>query len=251
MSTFSEIKTAIRDASVMQRVLETIPGAVIHANARIPIKTGGFATVEFQVTLPESGAVGDFFGGLVKRGLRYFNVRRATDGTLFFEVNEEQIDHKGLESLISSALRPAEALADAAAQKRTDNQRAEIDRLFEAYSRRLEADQSRAMWAASQDDLHLLEEREDLADRARLEAVQLLGQIDRKLHSRAAQALSNDAGTPSSDAGIVSDLTACLAQKYARAKILSQIEQIEQQYGVRLGGEVTLQDGTIEITLKG
>ena len=46
-------------------------------------------------------------------------------------------------------------------------------------------------------------------------------------------------------------MTKKLTQEYARQKVLEQLDQIEQQYGVRLSGETTLEDGTIEITLRG
>jgi hypothetical protein len=46
-------------------------------------------------------------------------------------------------------------------------------------------------------------------------------------------------------------MAAKLAQEYARQKVLEQLDQIEQLYGVRLSGENILDDGTIELTLRG
>ena len=42
-----------------------------------------------------------------------------------------------------------------------------------------------------------------------------------------------------------------LAQQYTKDKVLEQLEEVERQHGVSLGGIEMLEDGTIEITLRG
>ena len=104
MSTFTTIKTAIRDASVMLRILRGIPGAQVAQNVRLKRKDWGSMTVDFYIELSSAAAGDRLVGQFVMRGLRYFYVDRAEDGTLALHVNQDQSDHVDIESTIQSML---------------------------------------------------------------------------------------------------------------------------------------------------
>jgi hypothetical protein len=260
MSTFTTIKTSIRDSTAMQRVLQSIPGAVIIPNATVPVKSGGFTTVEFSVRLPNSVSSAGLFGGLFRKGLRYFNVIRGGDGTLLIEVNQEQTDYREVESQIASALKQHEDVAqafDTGQQRLREQQREEMLRRMEEDQLRLEQKQCRVTPSPIQESQPQTQRggdaisRANMVSRAKMEAGNVLAHLDQKRQELAPASPPIPPQPTPPDPQLKQDLAVFLAQGYAKEKIMEQVDHIEQQYGIKLSGEETLEDGTIEITLRG
>jgi len=64
-----------------------------------------------------------------------------------------------------------------------------------------------------------------------------------------AERIGEDGGEP--DALASEEALALLTQHYSREKVMEQLAEVEEKYGVRLVGEKQLADGTIQITLWG
>jgi hypothetical protein len=258
MSTFTTIKTAIRDSSAMERILRALPGAVVERNPIIPIKTGGSAQFEFSVELTDAKASGGIFRTFVDRGLGYFLIFRADDGTLGIQINQDQAKHRIIESQVAASIGQYQQRIDAEERERTRLREAEIQRLqskideeFRHFEKQRLQDAERMRQREKQREEAESALRTAQTESARVEANQLLARLDleKKTALKIAESRFNKAAPV--DLQIQQDLSGLLAQQYAREKISEQLEQIQQQYGVRLDGEETLDDGTIEITLKG
>jgi hypothetical protein len=259
MSTFTTIKTAIRDATVMLSVLEGIPGAKVSQNIRLKRKDWGSMAVDFFVELSSASSSDRLVGPFVRNGLKYFYVTREADGTLALHINQDQIDHLDIEREISSALSAhrrdeVAQLEQAVRQKRDEALRA-IESIAEAQRSRLAGAQRQASETAIRDSVQIstaqaVQGSDPHAVLA--EAAKVLARLDSQAASKQRQ--TQEQLSASSDGISKADgdaMTAKLTQEYARQKVLEQLDQIEQQYGVRLSGESILDDGTIQITLRG
>jgi hypothetical protein len=265
MSTFTTIRTSIRDTATMFKVLQNIPGAHIKQNVVLPLKAGGYGRVDFQVTLGNNrSSVSGLFGKLLGSvDLRYFLVYRGDDGQLYIEINQEQVGHRSIESVIDTALRPVE---QAIQQKEAEREQSRMQRIEEL--RRLQQEQQ----AKAEEERRLREAQ--LAEEARrnrrlenerrarqlrdaeAEAEQIVRAMEKERAQSAVPRSPQTAGPQDDNASdrqqeMEQGLSAALAQEYAKEKVLEQLDDIQAQYGVALGGIETLQDGTIEITLRG
>ena len=259
MSTFTTIKTAIRDASVMLRILRGIPGAQVAQNVRLKRKDWGSMTVDFYIELSSAAAGDRLVGQFVMRGLRYFYVDRAEDGTLALHVNQDQSDHVDIESTIQSMLadhrrEEVAQITQEVIQKRDEALRA-INNIAAAQKHRLsgsvplerEAAKSSATPRSTIPSVVQPDQAELRAEASRvLERMDKQRSHDQQLDRPSLRTAEVDANRLAGDS-----MTKKLTQEYARQKVLEQLDQIEQQYGVRLSGETTLEDGTIEITVWG
>ena len=262
MSSFTTIRTAIRDTATMYKVLQNIPGAQIERNVVLPLKTGGYGRFDFVVTLPKHRAlnIGGLFGRLVSSSdLSYFTVYRDDSGHLCIEINQEQVGHRTIESLVDTALRPVEqTLQQEEAEREQRNK--DLRRLQQ--EQEAKAEEERRLREAqlaeeARRNRQLESERRDRQlTAAEEEAEQIVRAMEKERTqspvSRSSQTTVPQNGNVSGrQQGMEQELSAALAQEYAKEKVLEQLDGIQSQYGVALGGIETLQDGTIEITLRG
>jgi len=267
MSSFTTIRTSIRDTATMYKVLQSIPGAQVQRNVILPLKVGGRGRFDFQVTLGENRASGltGLFGKLLGTiDVRYFLVYRDDDGRLCIEVNQDQIGHRSIEMLVNNALR-----AEDEQQRQKEVERAErmsqrleeVRRLQEQQEAKFEEQRRlREQQAAQQARRSRQMENERRAEQssaAEQEAEKLLSAMtEERAEKQTVSGGGQPAGRPggaSADAqqAIEQGLSAALAQEYAKERVLEQLDDIHSQFGVALGGVETLEDGTIEITLRG
>lgn len=267
MSSFTTIRTSIRDTATMYKVLQSIPGAQIQQNIVLPLKVGGRGRFDFQVTLGDnrvSGLTGLFGKLLGNTDLRYFLVYRDDDGRLCIEINQEQMGHRSIEGLVDSALRVLDE-----EQRRKEAERAErmTQRLDEV--RRLQDEQQAKVEEQSRLRESQLaeqalrarklesEQRAKQSSAAEQEAETLLSAMSKEQTPKPAvlsgpSPTGRQVGPPAdSQQAVEQELSAALAQEYAKTRVLEQLDDINSQFGVALGGVETLEDGTIEITLRG
>jgi hypothetical protein len=92
MSTFTTIRTCIRDADAMYRTLQTIPGARVLRDVMIPAGVGRAAQIPFVVQL--TGAQASGFWGTITKNVQYFIVVKEADGTLSIKIDQDQGTHR-------------------------------------------------------------------------------------------------------------------------------------------------------------
>jgi hypothetical protein len=264
MSSFTKIKTSIRDAETMYRVLCAIPGAVVERDKKM--MEGVWSNrekVDFVVNC--EGSSGPGILGLVLGRLKYFCVYRGAGGAYQVEIMQEQRSHDAIERAVKEALssdsvgqakseesaRLAKAASEAEAQRGRDAQelgRRAAEAAAAADARRKEGvrvqEESRKRTAAQ-------------AAEAREEAARVLAKLD---HSASSAVSEGSATQGRSGAGgvaaeelerVTGSLNQAIAQEYAKQKILDQLDDVQSRHGVSLSGIETLADGTIEITLQG
>jgi hypothetical protein len=259
MSTFTTIKTAIRDSATMLRILKEIPGAKVSQNVRLKRKGWGSAEVAFYVELSLSASSDRLIGPFVTNGLRYFYVTREADGTLALHVNQDQADHLDIEHEITSAVSAHHHdqvghVEQHIRQKRNDALGA-IESIASAQRARLALAARKAPEISSNNvpqtgaTTSILQSAPESVN---AEATAALEQMDRKTESKQPPQPRHPSDSIERSQKTDGDaMAAKLAQEYARQKVLEQLDQIEQLYGVRLSGENILDDGTIELTLRG
>ena len=228
MSTFTTIKTAIRDSETMYRILRSIPGAEIERNKILPLKSGGMGVFEFVVKLPGDVGTG-FLAGLLG-SLKYFCIYRDETGNLTIEVNQEQSAAFEVESKVRTALAAEDN------RQRRDIEETECQRLIEEQRRTEELEQRKRVRAGQRAKAESDAQKEAAALIARMET-------DRKRPQTQTQAPAT--------AEDGKRFSSVLAQEYAKEKILEQVADLEAQQGIALQGVERLEDGTIEITLRG
>lgn len=253
MSTFTTIKTAIRDAGAMHRVLQAIPGAKINRSVTLPLKAGGYGRFEFMVELAGGAGASSLLGALFGRGLRFFSIYRDTDGTLTIEICQDQQGSRNIESQVAAALDQHQCMLAAEEQRRAqerDEERQRILRMIEEERQRPQAQERTRKELTPKADAPRVSEAALRAEqeRARGEAEAILAQFDSR---RNATAATPSATPPTPDGSVRQELSHVLSQQYAKEKVMEQVAQMEQQYGVRLSGEEVFEDGTVEITLRG
>lgn len=267
MSSFTAIRTSIRDPATMHKVLQGIPGAQVSRDVTLPLKGGGFGRFEFQVKLGESGEprFTGLFGKLLGNiASRFFTVSRDDDGQFCISINQDQIGHRSIESLVSSALR-----AEDEQQRRKEAERAErVNQRLAEVRRRLEEEQVRLEEQRRLQEQQAAEQfrrARQLEDERRAkqfsaaeqEAAKLLSAMTEQRPNAPAASIApqvagqQDNTSAANQQAMEQRLSAALAQEYAKERVLEQIDEIQSQFGIALGGVETLEDGTIEITLRG
>jgi len=247
----------------MYKVLQGIPGAEIEQNALVSYRGIGRLTLDFKVTLVPNPAIareGTLASLLDGIAFRSFVVYRDVNGYLCIGINQDQLSYRSVESLVEGALGSAEQ-HDRRIEEEHDIKQ-EFVRLQEAQKAEREKNSPRG-------DARFVEEHRRTSElenarrskellAAREEAERVLQAMDQQRMQSVTHVPSvlsrGDRKTP--DDPIVNqiieqNLSAALAQEYAKEKVLEQLDDIRSQFGVSLGGMETLPDGTIEITLRG
>ncbi len=236
MSTFTKIRTCIKDTEAMYRVLQTIPGARVLRDVMIPAGVGTAVQIPFIVHVAGTQAAG--FWGTITKSVRYFMVVKEADGTLSVKIDQDQRTHRAIADTVQRALGSAEEAAAAEKTRIQEQRRQEVLRQREELAAKQQRDrETRAR---------------ELAD-SYSTAKDVLARLDEQQARQAAENETAAITAPPSDLGgqfqevILRNLT----QEYAKQKVLEQLDEIQAEHGVSLGEMRTLEDGTIELTLKG
>lgn len=215
----------------MFRVLKSIPGARVERNAIVPLKEGGVAQCAFRVALGDSptslmGALGMALQGKPVN-FRLFFVQQDVDGSFFITINEDLSAHREIKQGVLAALSGADEREEE--QRREEVRRKQEEELRQGAARKRKIEEAQA------------------------EAGRVLARMDagRQGTEPAGGAAPAAAPPPGMAADASAALQNVLAQQYARERVLEQLETLQKEHGVSLGGIETLQDGTIEITLRG
>jgi hypothetical protein len=170
MSTFTTIKTAIRDRDMMRRILGSIPDARVDENVVVPVKSGGFGTADFRVALGDSpvsvvGVLGHLLRG---KGLnvRLFFVTRMEDGTYRIEINQDLAAHAELESAVEAALGSNLGQQAIASAKGEDERRRRVKEEGQLRRQREREESGRLARATAEDEEKHRREAQDLGRRA-------------------------------------------------------------------------------------
>ena len=220
----------------MYRALQCIPGAKVFRDVTVPAGIGRAAQFPFVVQM--SGAQASGFWATITKSVRYFIVVRETDGTLSVKIDQDQRTHRAIADTVQKAIGSVEEAASVENSHILEQRRQEVLR------------QQEALAAKQQRDREV--RAREVAD-SYSSAKDVLARLD---GDRARQAAENGAAVPAappsgsggeSQEAILKNLT----QEYAKQKVLEQLDEIEAMHGVSLGDMRTLEDGTIELTLKG
>lgn len=236
MSTFTTIRTCIKDVEAMYRALQSIPGARVLRDVVIPAGVGRAAQIPFVVQM--AGAQASGFWGKITKSVRYFVVVKEADGTLSVKIDQDQGTHRAIADAVQKAIGAVETGATAVDSSTLEQRRQEILRQREALAAKQQRDR----------DVRSREVADSYSS-----AKDVLARLDEQ---RARQAAENEAAAPSappSDPGgqFQEAIHRNVTQEYAKQKVLEQLDEIQAEHGVSLGDIRTLEDGTIELTLKG
>lgn len=240
MSTFTTIKTSIRDAEGMYRVLKSIPDAKIDRDVIVPTKQGGLGRVAFRVGLGDSPVtIWGAFAAALKGNLpdiRIFFVDRAEDGTFVITINQDLKTHEQIQRDVQRVIDQAQSTKSTAPAVPLNPSPPQSQRTQEATSST---------------------SRQEQNEQARREAAHILARLDSGSSKDPRQnAWSTPGpgavpGTPDRVPQAEEVLQKVIAQQYSKEMVLGQLGELERDFGVSLGGIETLKDGTIEITLRG
>lgn len=236
MSTFTTIRTCIKDAEAMYRALQAIPGARVLRDVMVPAGVGRAAQIPFVVHL--AGAQASGFWGTITKSVRYFVVVKEADGTLSVKIDQDQRTHRAIADTVQKAIGAVEKETTAVDSSILEQRRQEILRQREAQAAKQQHDRD-------------VQSREVVDSYS--SAKDVLARLDEQ---RARQAAENEAAAPPappSDPGgqFQEAILGNVTQEYAKQKVLEQLDEIQAEHGVSLGDIRTLEDGTIELTLKG
>lgn len=236
MSTFTTIRTCIKDAEAMYRALQTIPGARVLRDVIIPAGVGRAAQIPFVVQMGSAHASG--FWGTITKSVRYFIVVKEPDGTLSIKIDQDQRTHQAIADTVQKAIGGTEQVASA-----------ENDRIF-AERRQEVLRQRESLVVKQQHDREA--QAHEVADSHSI-AKDVLARLDEQCARQAAQNVAAMPVAPPSDPGghFQEAILRNLTQEYAKQKVLAQLDEIQAEHGVSLGDVRTLEDGTVELTLKG
>lgn len=237
MSTFTTIKTSIRDAEGMYRVLKSIPDAKIDRDVIIPTKQGGLGRVAFRVGLGDSPVtIWGAFAAALKGNLpdiRIFFVDRAEDGTFVITINQDLKTHEQIQRDVQRVIDQAQSNKSTAPALPLNPSPLQSRRIQEPTS---------------------ITGRQE---QARREAANILARLDSGASKDPRQNAGSTPGrgaapgTPDRGPQAEEALQQVIAQQYSKEMVLGQLGELERDFGVSLGGIETLKDGTIEITLRG
>jgi len=235
MSSFTTIRTCIKDAEAMYRALQTIPGARVLRDVMVPAGVGKAAQIPFVVQMGGEQASG--FWGTITKSVRYFIVVKEPDGTLSIKIDQDQRTHQAITDTVQKAIGGTEQVASA-----------ENDRIFE--ERRQEVLRQRQALAAKQQQDRDAQAHE--AADSHSSAKDVLARLDEQCARQVAENEAAPPAPPSDPGGHFQEvILRNLTQEYAKQKVLAQLDEIQAEHGVSLGDVRTLEDGTIELTLKG
>jgi hypothetical protein len=220
----------------MYRTLQTIPGARVLRDVMIPAGVGRAAQIPFVVQL--TGAQASGFWGTITKNVQYFIVVKEADGTLSIKIDQDQGTHRAIADAVQKAIGSAEEAATAGNSRIHEQRRQEVLRQQEALAAKQQRDR----------DIRARQ----LAD-SYSSAKDVLARLDEQCARQAAENEAAMPATPPPDPGgrFQEAILRNLTQEYAKQKVLEQLDEIQAEHGVSLGDMRTLEDGTIELTLKG
>jgi hypothetical protein len=236
MSTFTTIRTCIKDVDAMYCALQAIPGARVLRDVLVPGGVGKAAQIPFVVQM--AGAQASGFWGTITKSVRYFVVVKEADGTLSVKIDQDQGTHRAIADAAQKAIGSAEAAATAEDSRIHEQRRQEVLRQREALAAKQQHDR----------DVRAREVSDSYSS-----ARAVLARLDEQRARQAVETETAVPATPPSDPGgqFQAAILRNVTQEYAKQKVLEQLDEIQAEYGVSLGDIQTLEDGTIELTLKG